>query len=749
MRLVLFVTGRIARVAGHVNKRLVCVAFVCAAVVPLVLTPGAGLAPRALEAQSLPNLAERDPVITTVGITVPAFHPSRVLVRFRNGAPSDFLPGSPSVSDFPGQRNLHLVQNPPGLSVAEVMRRYQANPNVLYAEPDYIVRTDVTPNDKLWNQQWDMTKISAPTAWNTQTDSSNVVVAIIDTGIDFTHPDLQGNLWTSPTGSHGFDCVNGKCVEGGMDNFGHGTHVAGTICAVANNGIGLAGINWSVKLMSLKFLDANGSGNISDAVLAFDQVTALKQQGVNVRVTSNSWGSGGFSQSLKDAMARGEAAGIVHVCAAGNSNVNADASPMYPAAYSNRGIVSVLATDKNDAGASFTNTGLASVDIAAPGVNTLSTVPTGSCTLCDSSGYKLLSGTSMATPHVSGVLAALFQKNPALTPNQARDVVLDPRSYDALSDAKAKSTSTGGRLNFAKALAYPLLFTPVLNKFPVLTMGPNVFASSGSLVSLTATASDPDNDPIRMAWSNMGTQSEWLFSWMINSIFPPTGGSSFTAPSLARTTTVPYAVSVADGRGGSAQDRTYVTVAAASKPGAPPSGTLTVSPTDAPVGRALTVSFPTTEPGQVAWDLWAATKFAVTGVCCFTGSSTTVTFTNAGVYRISTQAIDHALNLSTRPSVVVRIGGATGEPPIASATLDKLSGPVPLTVNIDMSASVDPDGNNIPTYLFGCEEGSLIRSRKAQGSCTFTTPGVHWIKLLVQDISGYVDQVSAYVVATP
>ena len=99
--------------------------------------------------------------------------------------------------------------------------------------------------------------------------------------------------------------------------------------------------------------------------------------------------------------------------------------------------------------------------------------------------------------------------------------------------------------------------------------------------------------------------------------------------------------------------------------------------------------------------------------------------------------------------MVVRIGGATGEPPIASATLDKLSGPVPLTVNIDMSASVDPDGNNIPTYLFGCEEGSLIRSRKAQGSCTFTTPGVHWIKLLVQDIIGYVDQVSAYVVATP
>jgi hypothetical protein len=532
-----------------------------------------------------------------------------------------------------------------------------------------------------------------------------------------------------------------------LDVFGHGTHVAGTIGAAANNGIGMAGINWRTRIMSVRFMDSNGSGFLSDAVLAFDQVTALKQQGVNVRVTSNSWGSGGFSQAIKDAMARGEAAGILHVCAAGNSDQNADSLPMYPAAFDNRGIISVLASDQNDAGASFTNYGLANVDIAAPGVSTLSTVPMGTCTLCDPSGYKLLSGTSMATPHVSGVLAAVFHENPSLSANEARDVVLDPRSYDTLSNAKAKSTSTGGRLNFAKVLTNPLLFAPVLNHFPVPLMGPDVFASAGSQVNLTATAFDADNDTLRMVWSP-STQSQWLFGWMLQSIFPPTGGSSFTAPSIARTATVPYDVSVADGRGGSAQGRAYVTVAAAHNPG-PPSGTLTVTPTDAPAGSTLTVSFPTTEPGQVAWDLWAGTKYAVTGACCFTGSSTTVTFTNAGVYRIATQAIDRALNLSTRPSVVVRIGGATGQPPIASATLDKTSGAVPLTVKIDMSGSVDPDGSKIPTYLFGCEEGSLTRSRKPQGSCTFTTPGTHWIKLLVQDNSGYVDQVSAYVVATP
>src|SRR5262249_13355723 len=151
---------------------------------------------------------------------------------------------------------------------------------------------------------------------------------------------------------------------------------------------------------------------------------------------------------------------VGNIWSAGNSGQNADATPMYPAAYDNRGIISVLATDSNDVGAGFTNFGLFSVDIAAPGVSTLSTVPTGTCRLCDPSGYMLLSGTSMATPHVSGVLAALFHKNPVLQTNEARDVVLDPGRYDGLSDPRAQSTSNGGRLNFFKAPTKPLLLAP-------------------------------------------------------------------------------------------------------------------------------------------------------------------------------------------------------------------------------------------------------------------------------------------------
>jgi hypothetical protein len=176
-----------------------------------------------------------------------------------------------------------------------------------------------------------------------------------------------------------------------------------------------------------------------------------------------------------------------------------------------------------------------------------------------------------------------------------------------------------------------------------------------------------------------------------------------------------------------------------------------LSPTNAAPGSTITVSFPASDPelGQVAWDLSVGAKYGWTGACCFTGSSTTLSLSDAGVYRIGTQAIDSELNLSTRPSVVLRLGGATGEPPIAGGTLDKQSGPLPLTVNIDMSASFDPDGS-IRYYYIGCVWGeSMVKARGGLGSCTFTTPGTHWIRMLVQDNSGYTDQVSAYVVATP
>jgi len=230
------------------------------------------------------------------GTTGPEFHPSRILVRFRPGRPVDMLPATPSFRGLPGDRSLFLVENPPGLSVRDTLARYRANPNVVYAEPDYIVHVvDVPPNDPRWSEQWDMVKIAVPTAWAApQTDAGDVIVAVIDTGIDFGHSDLQPNIWTNPTdGAHGYTCMNGTCVIGGADDYGHGTHVAGTIGAVGNNGVGIAGINWNVRLLSLKFLGSGGSGYTSDAVLCFNLITQLRQQGFNIRVSSNSWGGGG------------------------------------------------------------------------------------------------------------------------------------------------------------------------------------------------------------------------------------------------------------------------------------------------------------------------------------------------------------------------------------------------------------------------------------------------------------------------
>jgi subtilisin family serine protease len=693
-------------------------------------------------------LAQAQQPIREFTVGVSAAHPSRVIVKFRSG-PS-FLPGS-GASHALGA-NLHVVDNPRGLSVAEAIRRYKQNPNVLYAEPDYLVHTTATPTDPMWSMQWDMVKISAPAAWNTQTNASDVIVAVVDTGVDFTHPDLQGNLWTNgANGSHGFSCIDGTCLPGGQDDHGHGTHVAGTIGAVADNGRGIAGINWRAQILACKFMDASGNGTDSDAILCFNQLMALKQQGYNIRVANNSWGGGGYSQALKDTMSAMEAAGILNVCAAGNSGVNADLTPMYPAGYNNRGILSVLATDQSDLGASFTNYGVANVDLAAPGVSTVSTVPMGTCSLCDATGYRPLSGTSMAAPHVTGVAAAIFHLNPSLSAVQARDILLDRASYDAVTDWRGSMSSTGGRLNFQKAIANPLMTSPRLNGFPAISPIVNAFANAGSTVSLTAAASDPDNDLLRMEWATRSLGQLGLFGYMAEPIFPAPAGNtvSFQAPAVARTVVGTYAVSVADGRGGSHSQIAYATIQPSASAVALLSGSLSVSPASGPVGTNVTVSFPVTgQNGPVAWDLWQ-TSGGIVGSCCLTGSSAAIPFNTAGAYRIGTQAIDRALNISARQTAVVRIGGATGTPPLINATFDKLSGAAPLTVNVDMTGST-AFGGTLSSYTIICQymtDG--MAAAGPRGSCTYNTPGVYWMLLLLSDSNNLADVQSAYIVVTP
>ena len=313
-----------------------------------------------------------------------------------------------------------------------------ARGDVEYAEENSLQFANGTiPSDSRFNELWGMhntgqnggtpnVDIDAPEAWDVTQGSDTVVVGIIDTGVNYNHPDLSANSWTNPgetPGNNIDDDGNGVVDDIHGANFvsdngnpnddnGHGSHCAGTIGGRGNNGTGVAGVNWQVKIMGLKFLNASGSGYTSDAIAAIEYAIAMKQRGVNIRVLSNSWGGGGYSQALRDAIAAANNAGILFVAAAGNEANNNNSHPSYPASYNVANVLSVAAVDRNGNLANFSNYGNNSVDIAAPGVSILSTVL--------GSSYSSYSGTSMATPHVSGVAALVLAREPNLTVSQLK-----------------------------------------------------------------------------------------------------------------------------------------------------------------------------------------------------------------------------------------------------------------------------------------------------------------------------------------
>jgi uncharacterized repeat protein (TIGR01451 family) len=341
----------------------------------------------------------------------------------------------------------------------------QKNPNVLYAEPNYIVHLVTTPNDSSFSQLWGMkntgqtvggttgyggSDIDAEPAWSITTGSSSIVIGVVDTGVDYTHPDLAANMWSNPggkgnvacaAGTHGFNAINGTCDP--MDDHDHGTHVSGTIGAVGNNGIGVAGVNWTTSIMALKFLDWDGYGTTADAIKAIDFAVQAKIDGVNVRVLSNSWGGGGFSKALLDAINKANEHDILFVAAAGNDGSSNDVYPMYPASYATANMISVAATDNRDNMAWFSNYGATTVHLGAPGVNVFSTIP---------GGYSSFSGTSMATPHVAGVAALLLGMSPGLSTAAVKSTILN--NTDPIPSLTGK-TITGGRLNAAKVVGAP------------------------------------------------------------------------------------------------------------------------------------------------------------------------------------------------------------------------------------------------------------------------------------------------------
>ena len=328
------------------------------------------------------------------------------------------------------------------------------DPDVEAVQPNFIREVTLVPNDPYWtsNSLWGLLKIQAPSAWTISTGSPQVVVADIDTGVNYNHPDLSGNMWRNPgeiAGNgidddangyvddvYGIDPYNGDSDP--MDDHSHGTHTAGTIGAVGNNGVGVAGVNWNVRILACKAFNASGSGTDSVAIECFNYITALKNKGINIRVSSNSWGgarSAGFPSAMKSAIDAAGNAGIVNAFAAGNAGTNNDSTPFDPASIDSASIVSVAASDSLDNRASFSNYGATSVDLAAPGVSILSTGLT---------GYVTKSGTSMATPHVAGVAALVSGLKPGLTPAGIRTLLMN--SVD-LRPAWSSVVASGGRLN--------------------------------------------------------------------------------------------------------------------------------------------------------------------------------------------------------------------------------------------------------------------------------------------------------------
>jgi subtilisin family serine protease len=383
--------------------------------------------------------------------------------------------------EYEAVRGLVSIDDLDDADPQETAKQYAAMKDLVeYAQPNYEIRLDppVTPagkdllqrevsgrpNDPQFEQQWALNNlgqdggkeradIDALKAWLKTRGSDKVVVAVLDSGVDYTHKDLAANMWFRPDNIPQyaddelgtFDDINGYDADANaadpMDDNGHGTHCAGIIGAEGDNNEGIAGINWNVSIMPLKFLGRGGFGTTKNAIEAINYAIDRKKKGVNVRVINASWGSTQYSRALEDAIRAAGEEGILFVAAAGNSSTDNDRRAHYPSNYNLPNVISVAALDRTDTMASFSNFGAKTVHIAAPGRDILSTW------LKDD--YREASGTSMAAPQVSGVAALILASEPNLSVAKLRERIL--RSVDKIDSLDGRVAS-GGRLNASKAL---------------------------------------------------------------------------------------------------------------------------------------------------------------------------------------------------------------------------------------------------------------------------------------------------------
>ena len=450
--------------------------------------------------------------------------------------------GSEKVKEFPSL-NIHHIKLKKGMNIEEAIALYQAEPDVEYAEPNYLLTIQAVPNDSYFNYLWSLyntgqtggtagADIDAVRAWDITSGSDNVAIAVIDTGIDYNHPDLLANMWVNLAEYNGvagvdddgngyIDDIHGintfDHMNDPMDDHGHGTHVAGTIGAVGNNGTGVAGVNWNIKIIPCKFLGSDGYGYTDGAIECLEYIRALKEKGINIIATNNSWGGGGYSQALYDAIDAQRRSDILFIAAAGNDNMDTDQYDFYPAGYFLPNLLAVAATDPNDFKAWFSNFGRRTVHVAAPGLDIISLRAAGTDMYGDGNHfippgdpgaqYYKASGTSMATPHVTGLVALIKSQNPGRSWIEIKNLILS----GAEEEIPFYGGTIAGRINAYNSLTctrspvFSALEFPASSQVGVPTVlsalsvdcespsGPvTVTASSGEVITLRDDGVPPD-----------------------------------------------------------------------------------------------------------------------------------------------------------------------------------------------------------------------------------------------------------------
>lgn len=433
------------------------------------------------------RLSESDTLKRPVSIARQATeNEPEVLVKFKPGVPFAEIKkivgknNDRIEDDIEIVKNLLAIDDLDDANPVDVARQYGLMSDlVLYAEPNLKIELDPvgeltpvekslegpgSPNDPMFGEQWALNNvgqdggkakadIGALKAWLKTQGSEDVVVAVLDTGVDYSHTDLAKNIWIRPDDIPAYnddelgiiDDIRGYNADANsgdpMDDNGHGTHCAGIIGAEGNNGQGIAGVNWKVEIMPLKFLGRGGFGSTKNAIEAINYAVDRKKAGVNIRVINASWGSTMYSKALEDAIRAAGENGILFVAAAGNNSTDNDRRPHYPSNFDLPNVISVAALDRNDELASFSNFGAKTVHIAAPGKEIVSTWL--------NEQYREASGTSMATPQVAGVAALLISGNPDVGLEELRAKLLE--SVDSLDSLDGK-VENGGRMNAGKAL---------------------------------------------------------------------------------------------------------------------------------------------------------------------------------------------------------------------------------------------------------------------------------------------------------